>query len=221
METQQLVDIVRNDVAQFLSTNSELLFNERDLQMHLALYLRDKGYYDDVDLEYYVPKEIIQKNSFYPWDSEIRLDIVVTKDGEYLPIELKYKTRKTTCEISRFGEKLDGCYVVMKNQSAQNLGMYDFWKDVYRVEQVAKRFVNVKNGLAVFMTNDSSYMRANNEEANYYNFRMNEGMHDTNRSWLKGDDDKHPGFTLANCYSIHWETVAVEQIEFYYCMVQV
>lgn len=42
---------VSQDIADFLNNNDELLFNERDFQMHLATYLRkttDK--YDDVDL---------------------------------------------------------------------------------------------------------------------------------------------------------------------------
>ena len=50
-----LIDVVYKDVKQFLETNEELLFNERDFQMHLANYLRWAGHYDDVDVEYYVP----------------------------------------------------------------------------------------------------------------------------------------------------------------------
>ena len=151
-----LIEIVQQDVFAFLGSNEELLFNERDFQMHLATWLRNSANaYDDVDVEYYVPRSSLQN---YVWDSELRLDIVVKKDGEYCPIELKYKTKKVERQISRFDEMLDNQVVVMKNQGAQDLGMYDFWKDVRRIELVRNRFCNVKGGLAVFVTNDESYI---------------------------------------------------------------
>ena len=87
-----LVEIVRTDVFAFLENNNELLFNERDFQMHLTTWLRNSAnHYDDVDVEYYVPWQELKN---YVWKSELRLDIVVKKDGEYCPIELKYKTKK-------------------------------------------------------------------------------------------------------------------------------
>ena len=44
-----LATIVKNDISSFLEGNKELLFNERDFQMHLATYLRNTKKYDDVD----------------------------------------------------------------------------------------------------------------------------------------------------------------------------
>ena len=133
-----LIDIVRRDVFAFLESNDELLFNERDFQMHLATWLRGSANrYDDVDVEYYVPKSELEN---YVWDSELRLDIVVKKDGEYCPVELKYKTKKVERQITRFDEVMHDKVVVMKNQGAQELGMYDFWKDVRRVVLVRRRF---------------------------------------------------------------------------------
>ena len=97
-----LIDIVRHDVFAFLENNNELLFNERDFQMHLATWLRNsQNRYDDVDVEYYVPKSELDD---YVWDSELRLDIVVEKDGEFCPVELKYKTKKVERKISRFND---------------------------------------------------------------------------------------------------------------------
>ena len=75
-----LVDIIRLDVLAFLESNEELLFNERDFQMHLATWLRSStNNYDDVDVEYYVPWTELND---YVWESELRLDIVVKKDNE-------------------------------------------------------------------------------------------------------------------------------------------
>lgn len=52
-----LKDVVEADVRQFIEGDEELFFNERDFQMHLAVYLRSLGKYDDVDIEYYVPQK--------------------------------------------------------------------------------------------------------------------------------------------------------------------
>ena len=177
----KLIDIVQQDVFAFLESNEELLFNERDFQMHLATWLRKSANdYDDVDVEYYVPKIELPN---YVWDSELRLDIVVKKDGEYCPVELKYKTKKVERQISRFDEMLDDKVVVMKNQGAQDLGMYDFWKDVRRIELVRNRFAKVKGGLAIFVTNDALYTKASRPESNNYLLNMNEGKHSVIKHW--------------------------------------
>ena len=91
---------VRVDIEEFLRKNTKLFYNERDLQMNLALFLKSKGYYDEVFLEYslplsLLPKEIeeLKKNErkglFFRknkkgkeiMDSNIRIDIVLLKGG--------------------------------------------------------------------------------------------------------------------------------------------
>ena len=218
-----LIDIVRNDVCAFLESNEELLFNERDFQMHLAAWLRNSANcYDDVDVEYYVP---CQELDNYVWDSELRLDIVVKKDSEYCPVELKYKTKKVERKISRFDEELAGNVVVMKNQGAQDLGMYDFWKDVRRVELVRNRFERVKGGLAVFVTNDGFYTKGSKESSNNYLFNMSAGKaHSKQKYWAKPESTcakTHPNFEVERKYSIEWKMREIDKVGFYYCIVTI
>lgn len=218
-----LIDIVRNDVCAFLESNEELLFNERDFQMHLATWLRNSANcYDDVDVEYYVP---CQELDNYVWDSELRLDIVVKKDSEYCPVELKYKTKKVERKISRFDEELAGNVVVMKNQGAQDLGMYDFWKDVRRVELVRNRFERVKGGLAVFVTNDGFYTKGSKESSNNYLFNMSAGKaHSKQKYWAKPESTcakTHPNFEVERKYSIEWKMREIDKVGFYYCIVTI
>ncbi len=217
-----LIEIVRNDVCAFLESNEELLFNERDFQMHLATWLRNSANrYDDVDVEYYVPRQELEN---YIWESELRLDIVVKKEGEYCPVELKYKTRKVERKISRFDEDLTGDVVVMKNQGAQDLGMYDFWKDVRRVELVRNRFERVKGGLAVFVTNDNAYTKASKTTSNNYLLNMNEGVHSTQKHWANPESTcakTHPNFEVEREYSIEWRTREIDKVGFYYCIVTI
>lgn len=221
-----LIDLVRNDVCAFLESNEELLFNERDFQMHLATWLRNStNRYDDVDVEYYVPWQELQKVGKYVWESELRLDIVVKKDGEYCPVELKYKTRKVERKISRFDEDLIDDVVVMKNQGAQDLGMYDFWKDVRRVELVRNRFERVKGGLAVFVTNDGFYTKGSKESSNNYLFGMvGEAARSKKKHWANPESTcakTHPNFEVEREYSIEWRTREIDLVEFYYCIVAI
>ena len=219
-----LIEIVQKDVFAFLESYNELLFNERDFQMHLATWLRNStNHYDDVDVEYYVPKTELDN---YIWDSELRLDIVVKKDGEYCPVELKYKTKKVERQISRFDEMLDDKVVVMKNQGAQDLGMYDFWKDVRRVELVRNRFKNVKGGLAVFVTNDQLYTKASRQNSNNYLLNMTEGKHSTIKHWQNEDSacakmKSYKSFEVEKEYSIKWHHRNVDDIPFYHCVVNI
>ena len=170
---KNLADIAEQDVLDFLRINQELLFNERDFQMHLATHLRQTKHYDDVDVEYYVPCDALEN---YIWNSELRLDILVQKNEEYLPIELKYKTKRAEKNVLRFGENIEKIQV-LKNQGAQDLGMYDFWKDVRRIELVRNCFKNVHNGLAVFLTNDSLYTTQTRNTSNNFLLNMAEGKH--------------------------------------------
>ena len=220
----KLIDIVQHDIFAFLDSNEELLFNERDFQMHLATWLRKSANdYDDVDVEYYVPKTELPN---YVWDSELRLDIVVKKDGEYCPVELKYKTKKVERQISRFDEILDDKVVVMKNQGAQDLGMYDFWKDVRRIELVRNRFAKVNGGLAIFVTNDALYTKASRPESNNYLLNMNEGMHSPIKHWQNENSacakmKSYKSFEVEKEYSINWHHRNVDNIPFHYCVVNV
>ena len=219
-----LIEIVQKDVFAFLESYNELLFNERDFQMHLATWLRNSAnHYDDVDVEYYVPKTELEN---YIWDSELRLDIVVKKGGEYCPVELKYKTKKVERQITRFDERLDDKVVVMKNQGAQDLGMYDFWKDVRRVELVRNRFKNVEGGLAVFVTNDKLYTKASRQNSNNYLLNMTEGKHSAIKHWQNEDSacakmKSYKSFEVEKEYSIKWHHRNVDNIPFHYCVVYI
>ena len=217
---KNLADIAEQDVLDFLRINQELLFNERDFQMHLATHLRQTKHYDDVDVEYYVPCDALEN---YIWNSELRLDILVQKNEEYLPIELKYKTKRAEKNVLRFGENIEKIQV-LKNQGAQDLGMYDFWKDVRRIELVRNRFKNVHNGLAVFLTNDSLYTTQTRNTSNNFLLNMAEGKHGKEKHWQKPETacaKTHLDFEVEKEYSIHWDTKQIEDVDFYYCIVTV
>lgn len=209
------------DVKQFLDTNKELLFNERDLQMHLATFFRQTGHYDDVDVEYYVP---LTELNGYIWNNELRMDVLVRKGKEFLPIELKYKTKAVHKKLLRFGESVAEEVEVMKNHGAQDLGKYDFWKDVRRIEIVRNRFGSIKNGLAVFVTNDPMYLQHGREKSNHIKFSMDEGSHGKEKHWLDKESTccrTHPNFEVEKEYSIHWDSNTLEDITIHYTILTI
>lgn len=216
----KLVNLVKKDIIEFLETNHEFLFNERDFQMHLAVYLRQKGNYDDVDVEYYVPYKVLKD---YIWENELRIDVLVRKSNEYLPIELKYKTAKVMKDILRFDEKIQDIEV-LKNQGAEDIGMYDFWKDVRRIELVRNRFPVVHNGLAVFVTNDPQYLNQSRPTSNNFLLNMNEGEHGKLKHWQKSESTcakKYPNFEVERNYAISWNMISMENLSFHYCVVEI
>ena len=213
---------IKSDIIDFLKTNKEILFNERDFQMHLATWLRNSPQsYDDVDVEYFIPHQLLDN---YVWKSEIRLDIVVRKGSEYYPIELKYKTKAICQNLKRFGEELEDRIMVVKNHGAQDLGMYEFWKDVRRIELIRNRFKAVKGGLAVFVTNDGHYLRGGKDTSNHINFSMTAGLHSKNKNWLRPNSissTTHPNFNVDKEYNISWDKCIICGETFNYCILEV
>ena len=210
---------VRFHIEEFLRENTKLFYNERDLQVNLALFLKNKGYYKNVFLEYSLPTKMLYPNS--KSSADVRIDIVVEKNGKFIPIELKYKTEKVTGELYRFGEKPLG--TILKKQGAQNIGKYSFWKDIERIERIKENFKNVQTGYCVFITNDKSYTQPSGGAT--APFSMEAGA--TRMGNLDWDDDvelanRLSTISLKEKHTIKkWDTTENEGVTFHYCIVEV
>lgn len=213
---------VEKDITAWVKEKNNPLFaNECHLQVELATYLRISGHYDEVNLEYFVPQFVLKP--YYIWENELRLDIVVAKDGKYVPIELKYKPTNIPAPKERFGELLRNSNSAVKNQGAHDIGRYNFWKDVKRLELVKKNFKNVEGGIALFITNDEDYYaKSPNRGTIGEKFSMIGGKHDKDRSWFSQPkiSGNRPSFQLDSCYEINWEPMELQGFEFKYTMIQ-
>ncbi len=226
MTNTDLIKLVESDIHAFMNGNQKLFFNECDFQMCLALWLmKSHNGYDDVYLEYYVPYKTLEG---YIWENELRLDLVVRKGDEYLPIELKYKHKKPENKtLLRFGEDINAnggeTFEIMKSQHLHGRGLYGFWKDVRRLEIIRNRYDHVVGGLVVFLTNDDFYMKPQESDKNYYNFEMQEGKHSCNKHWQRKTSitKKRPDFYLNNEYSISWNEITTDGVDMHYCIVTV
>lgn len=233
---------VINHLSKFFEENDKIFFNERDLQMNLACYLKNQGF--DVELEYKIATVFLQeklgykdKDSFsriFPWEEdELAVDIVVHQNNVWLPIELKYKTKNVELlNHTRFGETYDKECKIIKDQAAQDLGRYGFWRDVRRLEITSAAFKNVVGGIAVFLTNDDNYVNfpASNSKklVQYRDFAMNVSerskgemawRHNENDEVFNAEENKwkdYPNFRISNSYKIEYKEFDVQN---YYCWI--
>ena len=182
-----------------------LHYKEAQLQFNLALYLSKKIKDFEVCLEY----------TSYKDDKKLsETDIIlINKDGGYIPIELKYKTLSLGMK-----NNFD-----LKNQSAQDLGRYNFIKDIKRLEELKYTKINAEEsiinpnlkkylfGFAVFLTNDKSYweIQHNNvgQGVNYKSFCI--GDNDTLKGELKVVNKKNKSkiknIRLRDIYKCNWK----------------
>ena len=79
------------------------------------------------------------------------LDVLVQRGDAMAAVELKYKTRKLSFETSSETFSL-------RNHSAQDVGRYDFIKDISRLEDITASYPGAL-GYAVLLTNESAYWR--------------------------------------------------------------
>jgi hypothetical protein len=141
-----------------LATRRALFHSEADFQHALAWQVQTS--YPSASIRLEVP--------FRPFIKSGHVDLVVAQAGLSIAIELKYKTRAftSTTETETFH---------LKGQSAQDIGRYDFLKDIWRIEKVVS--ANPASlGLALFLTNDSSYWKVSTKVNSVdAAFRLHEG----------------------------------------------
>lgn len=156
--------------------------------------------------------------------SNMHIDIMVFMDDVYIPIELKYKTSKSSVIV-------DGEPYHLKYHGAQDLGRYDCLKDVQRLELLTQCDSRCRKGYAIWLTNDISYLsppKRNNTV--YEQFSIHDGAIKTGiMHWLPHASagtvkNREMPITLNNSYKIYWKTYSTVDCtkgSFYYIVVEV
>lgn len=233
-----IVNEVCHDMISYIKQVERILFNELDLQLFLSEQLKVSGQYDNVYLEYHLPKGVNKRfdKGYDAWSTECpSIDIVLELAGRFVAIELKYKLKAFSSKILRFGKSTN--VQILKNQSAQNIGRYQFWKDVKRLELLKQSYKNVLGGVALFLTNDTNYQNTTSG-ADYAAFSMKGGCQiggkgseplDWGSPIKKGKDGeelmdksgnpirKSPPIKLDETYSPSWEEVFEIDTEKFHC----
>ena len=133
----------------------------------------------------------------------LHLDVWIASKGAVFAIELKYKTRALEVQLGRERFRL-------KNQSAQDIGRYDFIKDVQRLEQIVATRENAV-GYAVLLTNDSAYWARSQRQTVDADFRLHQGrVLEGDLQWSDGASEgtkrgREDPLTLRGRYTINWQ----------------
>lgn len=154
MTTTDLVGIIDS-----LAAAGKIFSNEQDFQFTLGLEL--KKHPDVEEIWFEVPSfenDVLPSlASLSKCDREYTDLIVRLKAGEYIGIELKYKTTSRVC----FYQTKGSGQVITLKQGAYDFGAYGFLNDVFRLDGAKKRHfprdITLIKGFAILLTNDKNY----------------------------------------------------------------
>jgi hypothetical protein len=146
-----------DDVMRRLGVERKLFHSEADFQHALAWKIH----------ELFPSAKIRLEVSSGRFDKRERIDILCGHEYHTCAIELKYKKRRLKCAYE--GEPFS-----LGSDGAQDLGRYDFIKDIARVERYVASEPNT-TGYAILLTNDDLYWRESARNINSAAFLLHEG----------------------------------------------
>ena len=181
-----------------LSKTNPLFCSELEFQFYLAWKIKEiYGNEFDIKIEY-------PTKQYCGHNRNIDL-LLVDKNCNFIPIELKYKTSKFEQEWNNFTFKL-------KDQSANDLSRYGHLQDISRIEYFKKTEQNFLVGYVVTITNQTSTWRGClNSNTNSYEFSLENGT--TVKKGIKNwgintcsrYKETYKPIYLDNDYPINWQ----------------
>lgn len=191
-----------------LKNERPVFFSEADFQMALARLIAESNTSIKVMLEYPYYVEPGNKEK-----SQIQyFDILLTDEDSFVVIELKYRQKKLKEE---YFDSYTGLPIYLKNHSAHDQGCFQFWNDVYRIENAREMKTiagkSFAKGYSLMMTNDSCYWKESNKETSYNAFRLFEGRTIDNgykMAFREGTAKSSNGdkkFVIRSDYSVSWK----------------
>lgn len=188
-----MIDITR--VLEELAGKRKVFHSEADFQHALAWEIHQQWLGCSMRLEFKPPH----------LDNRIYVDIWAANENATLAVELKYKTRKP------HADDVDGETFDLLNQSAQDVGRYDFLKDIQRLEQIVSGQNDIV-GYAILLTNDRTYWNPpRNNQTVDASFRIHEGRSITGElSWRAGTSkgtmrDREEPIVIRGTYKLLWQ----------------
>ncbi len=209
--------IILDQINHALSVRRTYFTREQDIQLYLASYLLNTNFYNNVFIEYHVPGILVPPYLLSD-ESNSYIDIVLEKDNEFYPVEISYKTSAQPLQRLVFGQNVN---ILLTQNSAQNIGCYDFWKDVKRIEFYESNFPLVKRGVVLFVSNDMNYQHApSSSTAGYAPFSIYKGRQVAAGTLLNWNGNttvanRRPGFAVNYDYNINWVQLPFDQQHYY------
>ncbi|MBA4688124.1 MAG: hypothetical protein H2184_13280 [Candidatus Galacturonibacter soehngenii] len=152
-----MIDI--NSIIDVLKQRRPIFVSEADFQLELAWVIKELYPNVKVKLEY-CPS----------FDMNMHIDILIIDDGKWIPLELKYKTKKC---IKYVADEVFN----LKNHSAKDVNSYLYLKDIQRIEKIKSNIDCFEKGYTIFITNELSYLKKPQKEDCIYNhFSLEDGI---------------------------------------------
>ncbi len=194
MTTYDIPKIVR-----LLSSERPVFHNEADFQFALAWKIQKENPDSEIRLEYRI--------SEFP----SRYTDIWIKDENPVAIELKYKP------VSITFENKDETFE-LKKHGAEDIGRYDFLKDIQRIEEIVLRRPKT-TGYVIILTNDHLYWQnSRKKDPVDLAFRIHEGK-DLNGvlSWSqeagkKTTEGREEPIIIKGHYKCNWDTYSTVNI---------
>jgi hypothetical protein len=90
--------------------------------------------------------------------------------------------------------------------------MYNYCKDIRRIEHLSEKFPNLVGGVALLITNDYLYWTKPTKSVAYDNFSLHDGNTIQKVEWRKSFSENvrasHPNFYLSSSYTCQWHDTA-------------
>lgn len=175
-----------------LAKRRPVFHSEADFQHELAWQIHLSGQSSELRLERSIEVD----------GQRLSVDILALIGKVWLAFELKYLTK--LLDVTEQGERF-----VLRNQAAQDIRRYDFWKDVSRLEKLGAEG-NARLGYAIAITNDQGYWRKSNKETMDQSFRMHDGrVSDGDMAWKNSTGPgtmrgREKPIRLGRRYTISW-----------------
>jgi hypothetical protein len=200
-----------HELLRSLSKRRPVFHSEADFQHALAWEIQLSNMGTSIRLEQQIAAQ----------GSRVHLDLLVKDQVQHIAVELKYKTKKTaiSCGEEQFN---------LRNQGAQDLGRYDFLKDIARIERYVVTHPG-SEGYVILVTNDQTYWqegkKAHTVDAA---FRIHESRNINGAlAWGAGASDgtkrtREITIQISNSYCLTWHDFSlVDQHLFRYVLVHV
>ena len=212
-----------------LKDRRPVFHSEADFQFEFAWEIKQIHADYQIRLEYPVRLKRLKKTRNRQKDKNEYIDIVVITDkNEWIPIELKYKTKKHKFDLSSHKRKLED--VELTDQSATDHGRYWFWNDVSRIEALLEEGYGNKNwveGHAIILTNEENYWDKDGAGTSWKNFTLKKMPKRDENKQLKWVDttrvknyDKlcqdKPSLYIQHDYTLEWQPYSNEGCELKY-----
>jgi hypothetical protein len=194
--TRQTAVISMTDFLSELASQRPIFHSEADFQHAFDWQLQQ--WFSDAKIRLEYPALV---------DKWIYLDIWAEIASQNIAVELKYKT-------TLFEAKHDGETFKLKNHSAQDVGRYDFIKDIQRLEQLVSSRSNIV-GYAIFLSNETLYWSSSRKQTIDADFHLNDEralsgtMHWSEIASAGTTKGRSAPLTLRNDYLTNWQQYSI------------